>query len=101
MLHEDKRGRNYFYVPVALIDDMTLTGAEKLVMISLISHYDADWYRSYPTRQMIAEETGLTPTWVTKTLKALEARGIIRVERDPGYVSQYHILAPAFRPLEA
>ena len=101
MFDEDRRGREFLCVPVALIDDMTLSGAEKLVMISLISHYDADWYRSYPTRQMIAEEAGLTPTWVTKTLKDLEAKGIIRIEREPGYVSQYHIIAPEFKPLEA
>lgn len=101
MLHRDRNGRKYFFVPNAIIDDMGLTGAEKLVLVSLVYHYDAEWYMSYPTRQTIAEETGLTPTWVTKTLKRLESRGVIRVEREPGYVSQYFILTPAFRPREA
>ena len=96
MPHEES---GYFYVPTALIDDMTLTGTEKLVLISLLSHYDSEWYRAYPTQGEIGEEACLSRPTVIRTLKGLEARGVIQVEREPGYASMYKIMDPKYRPL--
>lgn len=101
MIHKDEIWGECFYVPNALIDDTTLTRCEKLVLISLIRHYDVEWKCSYPTVGTIADEARLSRRQTISTLQMLALHGHIRAERDPGYVTQYEILTPEFKPREA
>jgi len=89
------------YVPNAIIDNPALRVREKLVMVSLIAHYDEYARVSYPSIETICGESRLSRPTVSKTLRELEERGHIRVVRNPGFLSMYEILTPEFKPMGA
>ena len=98
MTYDDMNGVTE--IPNALIDDMTLTRAEKLVMLSLLRRYDIELRCSCPALQDIALDASMSRTTVKQALKSLVEKGHIRAERNPGYTTQYEILTPGFKPLE-
>lgn len=62
---------------------MTLTG---LQVLTRIAHNKAQ--RAESTQANIAEALGLNPSTLSTTVRALEARGYIQVQRTPGYRNQ-------------
>lgn len=89
------------YIPNAIIDRPSLRVREKLVMVSLIAHYDEYARVSYPSIETICGECRISRPTATKTIKELEERGHIRVDRKPGFLSMYTILTPEFKPMGA
>ena len=78
----------FIRVPEEMWCDDRLTGTEKLVLISLLCHLNHAQRRSWPSQEMIAKECGITPIWVRKILKTLEARGYIVSFKEKGRGNQ-------------
>lgn len=73
-----------FAVPVDLLDDLELSAADKLVMISLYRYIGDDGLSTPPAKSVLARQAGITETWVYKTLRELAQRGYIEGLPDGG-----------------
>ena len=82
-------------VPNSVIRDTSLTGPEKLVMLSLYCHHNAELRRAWQGLEVICVEASLSRRCVIDTLKRLEAKGIIRTEKQPGHTTRYEICTRA------
>ncbi|WP_183418169.1 helix-turn-helix domain-containing protein [Microbacterium proteolyticum] len=60
-----------------------LTAGERLVLIVLIDHADADGI-TFPAERTIANESGMQRSGVQKQLPALVRNGVIRVVQEGG-----------------
>ena len=69
------------------LDDME--PAAKLVLLSLADHLNERTGQCNPSRQRLSERTGLDPRTVTRAIRYLEAKGVVRVERRDGLGSHY------------
>ena len=76
----------------SLWDDKRLSGNEKLVLISLLRHYNMEKRRSWPSLNTIAEECVCSRVVVWQTLKTLETKGFIKCEKTAGKVTQYELI---------
>lgn len=56
-----------------------VTSTEKFVIMALNEHADADGGNCFPSTTTLAEETILTRQTVSKALRSLEAKGLIKV----------------------
>ena len=81
----------FFLVPNALMDDEGLTGTEKLVLLSLLRHLNAEQRRAWPSQDTIAKEARTSRRWVIQTLKRLEDLGYIRSEKKTGRSTRYEV----------
>lgn len=75
----------------SLWDDKRLTSNEKLVLISLLRHYNTEKRRAWPSLNTIAEECVCSRVVVWQTLKTLETKGFIKCEKTAGKVTQYEL----------
>lgn len=75
----------------SLWDDKRLSGNEKLVLISLLRHYNMEKRRAWPSLNTIAEECDFSRVVVWKTLKTLETKGFVRTEKEAGKVTRYEL----------
>ena len=75
----------------SLWDDKRLSGNEKLVLISLLRHYNMEKRRAWPSLNTIAEECVRSRGVVWQTLKTLETKGFIKCEKTAGKVTQYEL----------
>lgn len=75
----------------SLWDDKRLSGNEKLVLISLLRHYNAEKRRAWPSLNTIAEECDFSRVVVWQTLKTLETKGFVRTEKEAGKVTRYEL----------
>lgn len=75
----------------SLWDDKRLSGNEKLVLISLLRHYNMEKRRAWPSLNTIAEECVRSRGVVWQTLKSLETKGFIKCEKTAGKVTQYEL----------
>ena len=75
----------------SLWDDKRLSGNEKLVLISLLRHYNMEKRRAWPSLNTIAEECVCSRGVVWQTLKTLETKGFIKCEKTAGKVTQYEL----------
>ena len=75
----------------SLWDDKRLSGNEKLVLISLLRHYNMEKRRAWPSLNTIAEECVCSRGVVWQTLKSLETKGFIKCEKTAGKVTQYEL----------
>ena len=82
---------NFFIVPNIVADDESLPGTEKLVLYSLLRHFNQERQKAWPSQETIARKAGLKRRCVVDALKRLEEKGIIKVERNFGNVSLYEI----------
>lgn len=76
-----------------LWDDKRLTGNEKLVLISLLRHYNAEKRRAWPSLNTISEECDFSRVTAWQTLKTLEQKGFIKTEKSAGKVTYYELRA--------
>ena len=74
-----------------LINDGNLTVSEKAVLFSLLSFYNKEQQRAWPSTRRLAECTGLSQLWVLRTLGKLEEKGLIRAEKKNGCVTRYEV----------
>ena len=72
-------------------DDKQLTGNERLVLISLLRHYNAEKRRAWPSLDTIASEIGYSRILVWRNLKTLEAKGFVKTEKQSGKVTLYEL----------
>ena len=72
-------------------DDKRLTGNERLVLISLLRHYNAEKRRAWPSLDTIASEIGYSRILVWRNLKTLEAKGFVKTEKQSGKVTLYEL----------
>ena len=79
----------------SLWDDKRLSGNEKLVLISLLRHYNMEKRRAWPSLNTIAEECNFSRVVVWQTLKLLEEKGFIRTEKNIGKVTRYELFLDA------
>ena len=79
-------------VPNTLIDDKNLTATEKIIMLSLLRYYNNEQQRAWPSTITLSEITGLSRLWVMRTLKRLEEKSYIRVEKRAGRSACYELL---------
>lgn len=77
------------YVPIWT--DKRLSKNEKLVLISLLYHYNAEKQRAWPSLNTIADECDISRVIVWQTLKWLEAKGYIKSEKQAGKVTRYEL----------
>ena len=82
----------YTNLPNSFIEDDNLTGAEKLVMLSLYRFYNTEQQRAWPSIAKIAACARMTPRWAIETLKALEQKGYIRAEKGAGKTTRYELI---------
>lgn len=75
----------------SLWDDKRLSGNEKLVLISLLRHYNMEKRRAWPSLNTIAEECDFSRVVVWQTLKTLETKGFVRTEKEAGKVTRYEL----------
>lgn len=74
----------FIRVPEDLWFDDRLTGTEKLVLISLLCHFNYEQRRSWPSQYTIAQECRISEFWVRETLKSLTERGYITTFKEKG-----------------
>lgn len=79
---EQLNGTDCFRVPVAILDDLRLKSAEKLILVTLCRYADAAGLSSPPSQRVISQCCGMTEYWARETLKALEERGYIKTTAD-------------------
>ena len=82
----------FFKVPNSVMDCEELTGTEKLVLLSLLRHYNAEQQRAWPSIRLIAKEADISNFWTVETLKRLEKKGVIRTEKKWGCGTRYDVL---------
>lgn len=75
----------------SLWHDKRLTGNEKLVLISLLRHYNTEKRRAWPSLNTIAKECVCSRVVVWQTLKTLEEKGFIKTEKTTGKVTFYEL----------
>ncbi len=71
-----------FRVPCWVLDDTSLSSAEKLVLVCLASTADDSGISAAPSQRVISQRCGFTEFWVRETLKGLEQRGYIKTTAD-------------------
>ena len=81
----------FIMLQLSLWRDKRLTGNEKLVLISLLCHYNTEKRRAWPSLNTIAEECVCSRVVVWQTLKTLETKGFIKCEKTAGKVTQYEL----------
>ena len=81
----------WFQCPNELIDCDTLSGSEKLVLLSLLRHRNAEFGTCFPSVPTIMRETGLGNKWVSKMIKSLEEKELIEVRREKGKPNIYYL----------
>lgn len=81
----------FIMLQLSLWRDKRLTGNEKLVLISLLCHYNTEKRRAWPSLNTIAEECVCSRVVVWQTLKTLETKGFIKCEKTVGKVTQYEL----------
>lgn len=74
-----------------LWDDKRLSCNEKVVLISLLRHYNTEKRRAWPSHEKIGEEIDRSRRVVLQTLQLLEAKGYIRTEKHAGKVTYYEL----------
>lgn len=89
------------YVPNALIDSPDLTPEEKLVLMSLIAHYDPVTKKSSPCLKTIAHEACQTEVDTVLILGKLKSAGHVQIEGESPSNYSYRILTQAFKPMGA
>ena len=67
------------------LQDSGLTAYEKLVAIALVEHMPL----AYPSIARLVKITSLSRATILRTLRSLESKGVIRVQRTPGDNSLY------------
>ena len=87
---EGKR-KPFIMLQLSLWRDKRLTGNEKLVLISLLCHYNTEKRRAWPSLNTIAEECVCSRVVVWQTLKTLETKGFIKCKKTAGKVTQYEL----------
>lgn len=75
-----------------LWDDKRLSCNERVVLISLLRHYNAERQRSWPSHETIASEVDRSRVVVWQTLKSLESKQFIRSEKQSGKTTLYELL---------
>lgn len=81
----------FIMLQLSLWRDKRLTGNEKLVLISLLCHYNTEKRRAWPSLSTIAEECVCSRVVIWQTLKTLETKGFIKCEKTAGKVTQYEL----------
>ena len=81
----------FIMLQLSLWRDKRLTGNEKLVLISLLCHYNTEKRRAWPSLNTIAEECVCSRVVVWQTLKTLETKGFIKCKKTAGKVTQYEL----------
>ena len=79
-------------VPNTLIDDETLTGTEKLILLSLLRFMNKEQKRAWPSISVIAKCAGISRFWAIETLKHLEEKGLIKTDKKWGRGTFYEVL---------
>ena len=69
-----------------------VTPIQRLVLISLANHANKEGRNSYPSRNTIAEETGLSERTITDALGRLKGMGLLMVARYPGRDADGHYM---------
>lgn len=82
----------FFKVPNIVMDCEGLTGTEKLVLLSLLRHFNAEQQRAWPSIRLIAKEACISNFWTVETLKRLEKKGVIRTEKKWGCGTRYEVV---------
>lgn len=80
-------GRGGFTIVENGVLSMRLTPYELAVYVAIISHASADTHRAWPSHARISQVSGVKITTLKKCLKALRARGLLKIEpgdRDDG-----------------
>ncbi|MBX0299399.1 helix-turn-helix domain-containing protein [Cryobacterium sp. 1639] len=72
----------FLIIPNWVIRDSTLDGHELLVYMALFNHVDRKGY-AFPGKARIAKEARMSVPTVKRTLKKLEARGLIEIRQRP------------------
>ena len=75
-----------------LWDDKRLSCNERVVLISLLRHYNTERQRSWPSHETIASEVDRSRVVVWQTLKSLESKQFIRSEKQSGKTTLYELL---------
>lgn len=58
-----------------------ISHSEKLLLIMIADHYSDELKRAWPSRETLARECCMSMRTVTRGIKSLEERGLIRVQR--------------------
>ena len=74
-----------------LWDDKRLSCIERVVLISLLRHYNAEKRRAWPSLDAIAEEIDRSRVVVWRNMKTLEEKGYVRTEKQVGKVTLYEL----------
>lgn len=87
-----EKEKGWFKCPNELMDCESLTGSEKLVLLSLL-RYGGLERECWPSLTTIGKTADLGKKWTIKILKGLEEKGIISVIRTPMQVNRYKVNA--------
>lgn len=79
--------------PLAFADDPRLSSTERLVLIALARHADAEG-KCYPSIARLRDTTGINRNAIQRAIDGLESVGRVEVERGgPGRSNRYRLLA--------
>jgi hypothetical protein len=70
-----------------------LTSTEKIVTLAVLAHWSRAGRKPWPGADRLGEWTSLHPRAVLRTLKSLEAKGVIKVGRTTGKPNVYDLRA--------
>lgn len=92
--------KHFLILPYEIWDRTDISGAEKLVFISLCRHYNYEKGLSWPSLPTIAEEADFSPNWIRqKCLPHLAEIGLIQIVKESGKVNRYKIPALSGDPV--
>lgn len=83
---------SFTVIPNSLLYDKNLTITERGILSLLLSFYNKEQQRAWPSTVTLADISGLSRLWVSHILKQLEEKGYIRVEKRAGQSARYKIL---------
>ena len=83
---------SFTVIPNSLLYDKNLTITEKGILSLLLSFYNKEQQRAWPSTVTLADISGLSRLWVSHILTQLEEKGYIRVEKRAGQSARYEIL---------
>lgn len=83
----------FVQVPCWVLDPIFLTDPELRVYLILLSHYNKEKNRAWPSYRCLCEETGYSRATVSKALNGLEKnKGVIIRHYDEGISTRYEIM---------
>ena len=83
--------RGFLWVDYGIIDDRSITSSDKVVYVMLARFVGNDTQECYPSNKKLSETTGLTTRTIVNSIRHLEERGYVEVDRKSGKVNYYQL----------